>query len=75
MNVDCDIYSSTRTIFDYVGDRLVPGSIIIFDEYISNPNWRNDEYKAFQELVTERNIKYEYILFSPFNKQAAVIIK
>ncbi len=75
MNVDCDIYSSTRTIFEHLGNRLKPGSVVVFDEYICNPHWRDDEYKAFQEFVTEHNIRYEYLLFSPFTKQAAVIIK
>ena len=75
MNVDCDIYSSTRTIFDNLGDRITKGSVIVFDEYICNPHWRDDEYKAFQEFVAENNINYEYLLFSPFSKQAAVLIK
>ena len=75
MNVDCDIYSSTRTIFDNLGKRIKSGSVIVFDEYICNPHWRDDEYKAFQEFVAENDIDYEYILFSPFSKQAAVMIK
>ncbi len=24
-----------------------------FDEYFCNPNWRQDEFKAFQEAVTQ----------------------
>ena len=75
MNVDCDIYSSTRTIFECFGQQIVPGTVIIFDEYLFNPAWRNDEYKAFQELVAERKLQYEYLLFSLFSRQAAVIVR
>lgn len=75
MNVDCDIYSSTRTIFECFGQQIMPGTVIIFDEYLFNPDWRNDEYRAFQELVAERNLQYEYLLFSLFSRQAAVIIR
>ena len=75
MNVDCDIYSSTRTILENLGKQIISGSVIVFDEYICNPHWRDDEYKAFQEYVAENNIKYEYILFSLFSRQAAVLIK
>ena len=32
-------------------DRIVPGTIIVFDEYMMNPHWMEDEYKAFQEIV------------------------
>lgn len=74
MNVDCDIYSSTKTIFHYLHDRIVPGTVIIFDEYICNPAWREHEYKAFQEFIAKSGLKYEYLLFSPYSKQAAVII-
>src|SRR4029079_12981242 len=28
MHIDCDLYSSTKTIFDLLGDRLQPGSLL-----------------------------------------------
>lgn len=74
MNIDCDIYSSTKTIFDNFEDRIIPGTVIIFDEYISNPAWRDHEYKAFQEFIKKTGLDYEYLLFSPYSKQAAVRI-
>lgn len=75
MNVDCDLYSSTTTIFNELSDRIKPGCVIVFDEYICNPGWQEDEYKAFQEYVKKYKVEYEYLLFSPFSKQAAVLIK
>jgi len=75
MNIDCDIYSSTKTVFDCLQDRIVSGTVIVFDEYLGNPNWREDEFKAFQEFVAGKGLEYEYLLFSPFSKQAAVRVK
>ena len=74
MNVDCDLYSSTKTIFEHLAERVVPGTIIVFDEYLINPTWRDDEYKAFQEFVERYSWKYEYIAFCLFSKQAVVKI-
>ena len=74
MNVDCDIYSSTRTIFENLSERLRPGSIIVFDEYFCYPEWRQHEYKAFQEYIASSPYSYEYIAFSYFTGQAAVRI-
>jgi tetratricopeptide (TPR) repeat protein len=74
MNVDCDLCSSTRTIFEFLADRIVPGTVIVFDEYFMNPHWREDEYKAFQEAVERHSWKYEYIAFNLFSKQVAIII-
>jgi Flp pilus assembly protein TadD len=74
MNVDCDLYSSTKTIFDSLADRIVSGTIIVFDEYLINPTWRQDEFRAFQETVETHSWNYEYLAFNLFSKQAAVRI-
>lgn len=73
-NIDCDLYSSTVTIFDNLAERIVPGSVIVFDEYIMNPRWQEDEFKAFQEACAAHGWRYEYLAFSPFSRQAVAII-
>ncbi len=74
MNVDCDLYNSTVSIFEALGDRIVAGTVIAFDEYVCNPTWRDDEYLAFREFVAARGLTYRYLAFSPFSKQAVVRI-
>ena len=74
INIDCDIYSSTKTVLDLLASRIVKGTVIIFDEYIGNQHWREDEYKAFQEAVKTYGWKYEYLAFSFFTKQVVVRI-
>ncbi len=61
LHVDCDLYSSTVTILNNLKDNIVPGTVIIFDEYINYPGWELDEFKAWQEHVAKYNVKYEYI--------------
>lgn len=72
INVDCDIYSSTKTVLDLLAPRMQVGTVIVFDEYIGNAHWREDEHKAFQEAVTRYGWQYEYLCFSFFTKQVAV---
>lgn len=74
INIDCDIYSSTKTVLDLLASRIVPGTVIVFDEYIGNEHWREDEFKAFQEAVAHNGWSYEYLCFSIFTKQVAVRI-
>jgi len=74
LHVDCDLYSSTCTIFDGLGDRLQPGAILLFDEYFNFHRWQQHEFKAFQEFVARAGIKYEYVAFSVTGQQAAVRI-
>ena len=33
VHVDCDLYSSTRTILTFIAHRIGPGTVILFDEY------------------------------------------
>jgi len=74
VNIDCDIYSSTASIFQNLSGHFVEGTIIIFDEYIGNESWRNDEYKAFQEWVDKYQVQYQYLSVSFYSKQAIVKI-
>lgn len=72
LHVDCDLYSSTVTIFAALGPRLQPGAVILFDEYYNFPRWQQHEFKAFQEFVTSSGLRYEYIGYSVTGQQVAV---
>jgi hypothetical protein len=61
LNIDCDLYSSTKTVFDYLGNKIQKGTIIHFDEYLNFPDWRNHEYKVWKEFVEENNVEFEYL--------------
>ncbi|MDR3505813.1 MAG: class I SAM-dependent methyltransferase [Acidocella sp.] len=74
IHVDCDIYSSTVTIFSELRERIVPGTVIVFDEYFNYPGWRAHEYKAFQELIASTGLTYKYIGVSAEKGHVAVII-
>lgn len=72
LHVDCDLYSSTVTIFDALGPRLQVGAIVLFDEYYNFPRWQEHEFKAFQEFIAASGAKYEYIAWSVTGQQVAV---
>jgi hypothetical protein len=73
MHVDCDLFSSTKTIFDLLNDRIVRGTVILFDEYFNYPNWENGEYLAFQQFTTNYQRAYRYLGYS--RQQVAVVVE
>lgn len=75
INIDCDLYSSTKTIFDLLGPQIMAGTVILFDEFIGYPTWQDDEFKAFHEAVEQFGWHYEILGFSFLTKQLALIIK
>ncbi|MBK9249742.1 MAG: class I SAM-dependent methyltransferase [Ignavibacteria bacterium] len=75
LHVDCDLYSSTKTIFTLLGDRIIKGTVIVFDEYFNYPMWQQGEFKAFQEFIQERGLSYRYLTYNSNHEQVAVIIE
>lgn len=61
LHIDCDMYSSTVTVLNKLENQIVPGTVILFDEYINYPGWQDGEFLAWQEHVTQNMIQYEYI--------------
>ena len=74
MHLDADLYTSTKTIFEVLGDRVVPGTVIQFDEYFNYPGWQQGEYKAFEEFVEARQMTFEYLGYCGRDEQVAVRI-
>jgi len=64
VHIDCDIYSSTEQVFDLIADRIVPGTIIVFDEFFNYHGFELHEYKAFYELIEANDLSFEFISFS-----------
>ena len=74
IHIDCDLYSSTKCVFDLLEDKIVSGTIIVFDEYFNYPDWQNGEYKALQEFIIQNNLLYEYIGYVEIMEQVAIRI-
>jgi hypothetical protein len=65
MHVDCDLYSSTHTVLGGVGHLLVPGSIVVFDEWVYNndPRYNDHEQRAFHEWADACDREFELVPF------------
>jgi Methyltransferase domain len=72
LHVDCDIYSSTATLFKHLSPRLGPGAVLVFDEYFNYWNWQHHEWRAFQEFVRDTGTSYRYLGFAQKNGHVAV---
>ena len=77
IHIDCDLYSSTKTVFNNLKDRMVDGCVIVFDELLDYGGdiWREHEYKAFQEFLEETGYQYRCIGRWSTHKAAFIINK
>lgn len=78
LHVDCDLYSSTVTVLHELREFIMPGTVIVFDEWYYNQTDteenRQHEQKAFYEWVKQFNINYE-ILDEVESERRIVLIK
>ncbi len=74
LHMDCDLYQSTKDVFNTIGHRLVPGSIILFDEIYNYPGWQNFEWRALQEFLQATSKEADFIAYNKNWEQAAVRI-
>lgn len=74
VHFDADLYSSTRTVLDRLGHRLVPGTVIVFDEFFNFPGWQEHDYRAWREFVDRTDIRFEYLSYTANNEQVVARI-
>lgn len=48
VNVDCDLYSSTRCVLDWLGPHLRPGTLVYFDDLFN----RDHQWRALREWLS-----------------------
>ena len=61
LHLDADTYESTAYVLDQLEERIVPGTVIQFDEYFGYNGWRFGEYKAFEEFIERTGRTFTYL--------------
>jgi hypothetical protein len=59
MHVDCDLYSSTKTVLNSFRRGIVRGTVILFDEIFGYEGFERYEYRAFMEFAREQGRAFE----------------
>lgn len=74
VNIDSDIYQSARAVLFALAPRLVPGSVVVFDELVGNRTWREDEFRAFAEFRQAFGVTARVLAVAPATKQVVTQI-
>lgn len=74
LHIDSDLYSSAKTVLDYCGELMVPGTVIVFDEFFNYPEWRDGEYKALVEFVGGNKVEFNWLAYNSRSEQVALRI-
>jgi len=74
LHVDCDLYSSTRCVLAAADARLVPGSIVVFDDLLGYPGYEQHELRAFEEFARARNVGWQPVAACLLGREVAIRI-
>ena len=74
IHVDCDLYSSTASAFNILSPIIMPGTVILFDEFFNYPGWQEHEFKAFNEFMEKENRSCQYLAYNKIGQQVAIIM-
>jgi hypothetical protein len=74
LHLDADLYSSTKTVLNDFAKHIVPGTVILFNEYWNHPTWKKHEFRAWQEHCKMYGVDYEYIGYASDHQEVAVRI-
>ena len=74
IHIDCDIYQSTKDIFDNLGPFITKGTLILFDEFWNYPDWMNHEFLAFSEWVEKTSSKFRIVAFNKSYREVLIEI-
>ena len=61
IHMDCDLYSSTKTVLELLKDRIVAGTTILLDDFLMQPGWQREEHKAWLDFVATYQVEFEYL--------------
>lgn len=68
IHVDVDVYQPTKVVLDLLYDRVVPGGVIVFDDYAII----NGETRAADEFLAAKNLKIQKF---PFCHTPSYVVK
>ena len=79
LHIDCDLYSSCKTVLYNLNDYIVPGTILVFDEWVYNFDikFNDHEQKCFYEWAADHKREFELVDFDgdSIERQIVRVIK
>jgi hypothetical protein len=75
LHIDCDLYSSASFVLMELRERIIPGTVIQFDEYFNYPGWEQHEHRAFAEFVEITGLQFRYDSFLRASQPICVVIE
>ncbi|MBX3724972.1 MAG: class I SAM-dependent methyltransferase [Xanthomonadales bacterium] len=75
LHVDCALHTSTASVLRHAGERLVPGSVLLFGNFVGHPGRDADEFRAWQEFADSRGLRWRVLAGTLLGREVALAIE
>lgn len=75
VHIDCDLYLSAKAVLSALAPRIVPGTVLVFDDSFAESVIGNDESRAWAETTRNYRIRARWITSSASGSVAAQVVK
>lgn len=77
IHLDADLYSSTRTVLDVLNRNIVPGTILLFDEFFlpTDKGIADDECRALFDWASDFDRKFQFLWRTEWVQVAVKILR
>jgi len=72
LHIDSDLHASAATVLSVLGPHLAPGTVLLFDEYLGNSHWRQDEHRALEEATAAFSWSFDVVALSWITGQLCI---
>jgi len=74
LHLDANEYAVTARALELLEDRLVPGTVVILDEYLNYQGWQQGEFRAWAEFVERTGVEFRYEAYTFDNEQVVLTV-
>lgn len=74
LHIDCDLYAGARDALSLLSDRIHPGAILVFDDLLAYPTYREHEVLALWQWLHASQRRLQIIgIFGPLSGRADAV--
>ena len=74
-HIDSDLFSSAREVLSYLRCQLVPGTVLVFDEWFNYAGWqKGGEYRAWRLFAENYGVRWRPLGFH-FEQAVPIVVE
>lgn len=75
LHVDCDLPAPAASVLAHAGDRIGPGTVVVFGNLIGHPDGAGHELRAWREFAQARGLRWRVLTGTLLGREVALRVE